>query len=628
LHDSVNINHPAVADVQAESEAGKITAIGKRCGPTVGLALEEFPMKRAVRSRRVWVGLLALVAGLAPLRQARAQAFEKHVVVSVEAHASDLGREVLRAGGNAVDAAVATAFALAVTHPAAGNLGGGGFLVAYLAEKSQVVSLDFREAAPRAATERMYLGPDGKLQPHHRAGPRAAGVPGTVRGLGMASRLYGNRPWPELVSPAVRLARDGFPVSETLARSLNAQLFPRDRQDDGVVDLDDEPGHLADFPDSVAAYRKADGSPWRAGDRLAQPDLAATLERIAAVGPDEFYNGQTARLIVRHSERAGGLITLDDLAAYQAKPRPPVHSTFRGFDVYGMGPPSCGGIVVAEMLNILERFDLKADGPRSPRTLHRVTEAMRRAFLTRATAIADPDFVHVPVDQLVSRSSAAELARSITDQATPSASLAPFPVLAAGEGTDTTHISAVDSHGNAVALTYTLEESYGSKSVVPGAGFLLNNEMGDFNLVPDRTDTAGSIGTPANRIAPGKRMLSSQTPTLVLKDGRVYLVTGSPGGRTIPNTVLWVVLNVLEFGMSPRAAVDAPRTHHAWLPDVLTLEGSDWNPATLEALKRAGHTVKFIRSQGDAHTIVVDPETHTRHGAADRRRTTSKASGD
>jgi gamma-glutamyltranspeptidase/glutathione hydrolase len=570
---------------------------------------------------------LFLVA-LAPSRQAEAQAFEKHVVVSVEAHASDVGRETLRAGGNAIDAAVATAFALAVTHPAAGNLGGGGFLVAYLADKGEVVTLDFREAAPHAATERMYLGSDGKLLPRHRAGPRAAGVPGTVRGLGSASRRFGKRPWPELVKPAARLARDGFAVSETLARSLNAQLFHAEPRDDSVVDLGDEPSRLADFADSVAAFRKADAAPWRAGDRLAQPDLAATLERIADEGPDEFYNGQTARLIVRHSERSGGMIALDDLAAYQAKPRPPVHSTFRGFDVYGMGPPSCGGIVMAEMLNMLEGFDLKADGPSSPRTLHRVTEAMRRAFLIRATAIADPDFVNVPVEQLVSRPRAAEMARTITDQATPSASLATFPVLTAEEGTDTTHISAVDAQGNAAALTYTLEESYGSKSVVPGAGFLLNNEMGDFNLVPDRTDTSGLIGTPANRIAPGKRMLSSQTPTLILQNGRVYLVTGSPGGRTIPNTVLWVVLNVLEFGMPPRAAVDAPRTHHAWFPDVLTLEGRGWNPETLEDLKRAGHKLKFVRTQGDAHTIVVDPKTGMRQGAADGRRTTSKASGD
>jgi gamma-glutamyltranspeptidase/glutathione hydrolase len=585
--------------------------------------------------RRSWWSVMGLIScllvmsapGLPPT--ARADEFTRHVVVAQEVNAAEIGRDALRRGGGAVDAAVATAFALAVTHPAAGNIGGGGFLVAYDAREREVVTFDFREMAPKRSTPRMYLGPDGKLKPRHRAGALAAGVPGTVRGLALAHRKLGRLAWPDLVRPAARLARQGFPISATLARSLNAQLFDPSKLDVARDDLGRSPDRLADFAGSVAAFRKADGSPWRAEDRLIQGDLADTLERIAAEGPDEFYTGRTADLIAAYMAAQGGLISRDDLADYQARERPPVHTTYRGCDVYGVGPPSSGGIVLALMLNILERYDLRGDGPGSPLTLHRVTEAMRRGYFTRATAIGDPDFVAVPAADLTSKAHADELARSIGDRATPSAALAPFPILDA-EGNDTTHLSTLDADGNAVALTYTLEEGYGSKAVVAGAGFLLNNEMGDFNLIPGRTDTGGRIGTPANQIAGGKRMLSSQTPTLVLRDGRVRLVTGSPGGRTIPNTTLWVVLNVLEFGLDPRAAVDAPRTHHPWFPDVLTLEGqtTPWPESTRSALGGLGHSTRIGGIQGDAHSIVVDPASGIIHGVADRRRTTSRAAGD
>jgi len=570
---------------------------------------------------------LAAVFLLAPGAVAQ-ESFRSQVVVCQQADAADAGREAMRRGGNAVDAAVATAFALAVTHPAAGNIGGGGFLVAYLAATGQVVTVDFREMAPMAASERMYLGDDGQPRPGHRSGPLAAGVPGTVRGLGLAHAKWGQLPWADLVRPAARLAREGFPVSITLARSLNAQLFPRDPADPAGVneDLGSQPDRLGDFAASVAAFRKPDGSRWAEGDRLIQADLAATLDRIAGAGADEFYTGTTASKIADHMRQLGGLITREDLAAYRARERPPVRGTFRGFDVYGMGPPGSGGIVIVQALNILERFDLKADGPRSPRTLHRVTEAMRRGFYTRATAIADPDFVEIPIGQLISKPYADALARTIGDRATPSANLAPFPV-EGGESNHTTHLSTLDARGNAVALTYTLEEGYGSKSVVAGVGFLLNNEMGDFNLIPGRTDASGRIGMPANLIAPRKRMLSSQSPTIVLKDGKIRLVTGSPGGRTIPNTTLWVVLNVLEFGLKAREAVEAPRTHHPWFPDVLTLEGPSWDAATRDALAAMGHKVRVGGTQGDAHTIVVDPDG-TIHGVADPRRKTSKAAGD
>lgn len=576
------------------------------------------------------LSIVAVLVGLLASTEVRGQSFTKHVVVSQEGNASDIGRDVLRKGGNAVDAAVATAFALAVTHPAAGNIGGGGFLVAFVPEPAEIVTIDFREAAPAASHERMYLGSDGALVPHHRAGPRAAGVPGTVRGLGLAHQKLGKLPWTELVRPAAELARRGFPVSPTLARSLNGQLFDRERTPSDALAKDDlthDADRLAHFPESVAAFRKPDGTPWQSGDRLIQRDLADTLDRIAANGPDEFYRGQTARLIVRFMTDHGGLITTDDLANYEAKVRPPIHTTFRGHDVYGMGPPSAGGIVLAQMLNMLEPFDLKRDGPRSPVTLHRETEAMRRAFFTRATQIADPDAVDVPVAKLSSKAYARELASTISDRATPSAQLALFPI-ATVEGTQTTHLSTMDARGGAVALTYTLEEGYGAKSVVAGAGFLLNNEMGDFNLIPGRTDTSGRIGTPANRIAPGKRMLSSQTPTIVLKDGRVRLVTGSPGGRTIPNTVLGVVLNLIEFELSPYDAVHAPRTHHAWFPDVLTVEGTTWPDATLDALRKMGHRVRVGGTQGDAHSIAVDLRSGARIGVPDPRRETANASGD
>jgi gamma-glutamyltranspeptidase/glutathione hydrolase len=576
------------------------------------------------------IAMMLVVAGPLAAPGVRAQTFEKHVVVAQEGNAADVGRDVLRAGGNAVDAAVATAFALAVTHPAAGNIGGGGFLVAYLADRREVVTIDFRETAPAAATARMYLGDDGRLAPNHRAGAWAAGVPGTVRGLGLAHAKWGKIGWSNLVRPAADLARRGFALSAPLADSLNAQLSPRrqiNAESAKKNDLTDVIHRLAQFPESVAAFGKPGGGPWRAGDILLQRDLAETLDRIAELGPDEFYRGRTAELLARYMADQRGIITRDDLARYEAKIRPPIHSRYREHDVYGMGPPASGGIVVAEMLSILERFDLKADGPGSPRTIHRVTEAMRRAFFVRATEIADPDFVSVPVDRLISRSYADELARTITERATPSASLAPFRVLAP-EPMHTTHLSAMDAAGNAVALTYTLEEGFGAKAVVKGAGFLLNNEMGDFNLIPGRTDTSGRIGTPANIIAPGKRMLSSQSPTIVLKGGQVRLVTGSPGGRTIPNTTLWVVLNVLEFDRPPQEAVGAARTHHAWFPDVLTMERSNWPEATLADLRARGHRVRIGVTQGDAHTIVVDGESGRRIGAPDPRRGTAKASGD
>jgi gamma-glutamyltranspeptidase/glutathione hydrolase len=581
-------------------------------------------------SRGVGAWMLAMVAALAMSADvARSQEFTKYAVSCQERYAAEVGREVLRNGGNAVDAAIATAFALAVTHPAAGNIGGGGFMLYYDAKTQTPDCIEFRERAPARATETMYLDAEGRLVPHHRAGPRAAGVPGTVRGMELAHKKYGSRPWAELVLPAVKLAREGIAVSDTLARSLNAQLF-RNAPASGVAeDLGSDTDELADFEASVAAFRKKDGTRWKAGEILTQPDLANTLERIATGGADEFYKGTTAKLIVDWMEAGGGLIGAEDLAAYTATVRPVTRVSYKGHDVVGIGPPSSGGIVTGIALNILERYDLKADGRDSARTLHRVTEAMRRAYYVRATQVADPDVVHVDTAKLTSKEFADKLAATIDEaKATPSRSLADFPIAGINESAHTTHFSVVDANRNAVAMTYTLEEGYGSKSVVPGAGFLLNNEMGDFNLIPGRTDAQGRIGTKANLIAPGKRMLSSQTPTIVLKDGNVLLVTGSPGGRTIPNTVLWVLLGVLEFGMNPRDAVDAPRTHHPWFPDELLLEGSRWPEGLRPALEKMGHRVGRMAIQGDAHSISVDPATGHVWGLPDRRRETGFAAGD
>lgn len=596
---------------------------------------------RGMGCRRVGVGL-ALVAWLVgstpPVRaqetavvvSASAAVFQREVVVCNDEPSARVGATILAQGGNAIDAAVATALALAVTHPAAGNLGGGGFLVAFLPERGQVVAYDFRETAPAASTPTMYLDEQGRLRPRHRVGPRAAGVPGTPRGLELAHRHHGQLPWAQVVAPAIALARDGFPVTKVLADSLNAQLQLRSGTQPLEVD-DENPGdaqaRMADFPSSTAAFAKPDGTPWRAGDLLKQPDLASTLQRLADRGADDFYRGQTAHLIVEAMARDGGIITLKDLESYQAKSRPPIRFTYRGYEIYGMSPPSSGGLTMGMMFRMLERFDLAADGPESPQTLHRVTEAMKRAYMIRARDLGDPDFNDRDWETLLESKEVERLAASIGPRATPSRDLAGDAWIIAPEGTDTTHLSVIDAQGAAVALTYTLEESYGSKYVVPGAGFLLNNEMGDFNLIPGLTDERGHIGTTPNLIAPGKRMLSSMSPTLVLREGRVRVVTGSPGGRTIPNTTLWVLLRLIDFNASPAEAVAAPRTHHAWFPDLLSLEGREWPKATLDTLVSQGHRLQVGGVQGDAHTIVVDPVTAARHGVPDPRRGIAHAAG-
>lgn len=516
------------------------------------------------------------------------------MVVTVSGPASAVGADVLRQGGNAVDAAVATAFALAVTHPAAGNIGGGGFmLIAPPGEEPIVV--DYRETAPSAATRNMFA------QQRSPWGHRVAGVPGTVRGLSLAHQRFGKLPWRDLLQPAIRLADEGFLLEAWTARSLNELARTS-----------------SEFQELVRVFGKDEGrGQWAAGDRFRQPELARTLRCLAEEGADAFYTGKIAQQIVAEMKYGEGLITLDDLSNYQAKWRQPVHGTYRGYDVYGPPPPSSGGVCLVQMLHMLEHFDLKSAGRWHPSTLHRMAEVMRRAYLDRARYLGDPDFVKIP-ERLTTKEYASEWVKGIrAEQATPSTELAPDIPLSS-EGDHTTHFSIIDANGLAVANTYTLEHSYGARVVVRGAGFLLNNEMGDFNWFPGRTDRQGRIGTEPNVIAPKKRMLSSQCPTIVRRQGRTVLISGSPGGRTIINTVLCVIVNVIDFGMTIREAVDAPRLHHQWLPDRIDLETRGLPEEVIPTLRRWGHQVR-IQRQGDAHSIYVEPESGLYIGAADRR---------
>lgn len=516
-------------------------------------------------------------------------------VVSVSEQASDAGRAMLKEGGNAVDAAVATGFALAAAWPEAGNIGGGGFMVIRPAGKdAKVVVIDYREKAPAAATKELFA--KGIKTPYH-----TVGVPGSVAGMALAHAKYGKLPWKRLLAPAIALAEKGVAVGEPLAGSLNAALKRSEK-----------------FPELRRVFGKPGGGPWKAGDRLLQPELAKTLRRLAENGPKEFYQGETAKLLVAEMKRGGGLVAPADLKAYEAKVREPIVFSYRGHTVYAPPPPSSGGITLALMLNMLETFDLKKEGRHAPRTLHRIAEAMRRAYADRARHLGDTDFVKVPA-HLTTKEYAKKLAAGIADRATPSEKVAPEIALA-DEKPSTTHYSVIDGAGMAVSTTTTLENSFGAKIVVRGAGFLLNNEMTDFNPVPGETTRSGKIGTRANLIAPGKRMLSSMTPVVVVKGGRAVLVTGSPGGRTIINTVLCVLLNVLEFGLTGKEAVEAPRMHHQWFPDRLQVEPGLAVTEAAKQLKSWGHKVLVVKAQGDAHTIWLDAKTGKYHAVKDPRR--------
>ncbi len=568
--------------------------------------------------RRFYAFLLLLTALIIPFysnaQSGRTPAVGRNgMVVSSHYLASEAGKEALRKGGNAVDAAVATAFALAVTLPSAGNIGGGGFLVYYGAD-GKTTTFNFREKAPSAASATMYLDENGAIRNNsNHEGPLSVGIPGTVAGLWMAHQRMGSLPWAELVQPAIDLAEKGFPSTWDMQGYL--------QQVQGLTHPMYDATKKAFLKDGKDLYTP--GEPWK------QPDLAETLKRIQKEGRDGFYKGKTAKLLAGYMKKFGGLITEEDLAQYEAVEQAPVKGTYRGYEIVSMAPPSSGGIALIEMLNILEGYDLKAIGHNSALYLHLLTEAMRRAFADRAEHIGDPAFVpNMPVDRLLSKPYAKTLRNGIDlFKASPSDSATFNAMVNVYESDETTHFSVVDAKGNAVSLTYTLEYSYGSSLVVEGAGFLLNNEMGDFNPVPGVTNRRGQIGTPPNLVAPGKRMLSSMTPTIVAKEGKPVLVIGSPGGRTIINTVLQVVLNVIDHDMNIGEAVEAGRMHHQWLPDMTTMEAFSISPDTRKLYEMMGHPLRVSGRQGSAMGIFIDRKKGLLYGAADSRAFDGGASG-
>lgn len=565
--------------------------------------------------RAISLFLLSLITGIA-CAQAILEGERHHpapgeygMVATSHPHATEVALEVLKAGGNAVDAAVTAGFALAVTQPRSGNIGGGGFLLYAPGDDGPVKAIDYRETAPAAATETMFQNAAGEVVPElSRFSHQAAGVPGTVAGLALALEQYGTITLAEALAPAIRLARDGFEVPHRFTEGLEQA---RDR--------------LIRWPATRATFYDDDGQPPRPGDVFRQPELAATLQRIADHGITDFYEGETARLIVEEMARGGGLITLADLAGYQPVIREPVRGTYRGFEVFSMSPPSSGGAHIVQILNILEAYPIGDYGHNSARTIHLMAEAMKRAYADRGEYLGDTDYVEVPLAGIIDKDYAAELRQQIhPDQATPSEQIGPGNPLPY-ESNETTHFSIVDQWGNAVSNTYTINFSYGSGITVTGAGFLLNNEMDDFSARPGEPNAYGLIGGEANRIEPGKRMLSSMSPTIVRQDGRNYLVTGSPGGSRIITTTLQVIMNVIDHGMNIQTAVEAPRVHHQWLPDEIRVE-QGISPDTIDLLEAMGHKVEPRAAMGAIQSIVIDEEGRL-WGAADPRRSTSSARG-
>ena len=528
---------------------------------------------------------------------------ENGMVVTRCPHASRVGVRVLEQGGNAIDAAVATGFALAVTQPSAGNLGGGGFLLYYEAKSGEVHALDYRETAPAKATRDMFVGKDGKVdQDLARWSHQSAGVPGTVAGFDAALNRFGTMSLAEAVAPAIPLAKEGFPIPPNLGRALAKAREP-----------------LAKWEASKAIFLDAQGAPHRAGHLLVQKDLARTLEDIAREGPDGFYRGRVAKLLVEEMQRHGGLISHEDLAAYKPVFRKPVQGEYKGHTVYSMPPPSSGGIHLIQMLKMLEKDDLGGLGHNSAASIHLMTEAMRRAFADRSKFLGDPDVVEVPVAGLLSAGYVQGLRNSIDpDRASKSRDVRPGKPPGA-ESFETTTFCVVDKEGNAVSNTYTLNAAFGSGIVVAGAGFLLNNEMDDFSAQPGAPNLFGLVGGEANAIAPGKRMLSSMTPTIVTREGKPILVTGAVGGPRIITAVLQVVLNVLDHGLNVQEAINAPRIHHQWLPDTLWVEPGV-SPDTIRLLRDRGHKVEVGAPKSNAAAIFIDRGKGTLEGAGDPRR--------
>jgi gamma-glutamyltranspeptidase / glutathione hydrolase len=553
---------------------------------------------------------LASVALAAPMRPVHAP---HAMVASVHELASRAGVEMMQAGGNAVDAAVATGFALAVVYPQAGNLGGGGFMLIRMAD-GITRFIDYREKAPAAATANMYLDAQGNvIENASLVGYKAIGVPGSVAGLAYAQQKYGKLPLAQVMAPAIKLARDGYALAWEDAGDLH----------------DDD---LAKFPESKRIFQR-DGNYYKPGETFRQPELARTLERIAK-NPDEFYHGAMAHELAASIHKGGGLITADDLAQYEVKEREPIRGTYRDYDIISAPPPSSGGIALVEILNILEGYDLAKFGNRSASAIHLTAEAFRRAFFDRAEFLGDPDFAKIPVPQLIDKKYAAAWRESIDpEHASVSKDLQrpavfneleryarshPQNMGAVREPENTTHYSVVDPAGDAVAVTTTLNDSLGSRVTAEGLGFLLNDEMDDFASKQGVPNAYGLIQGPANAIGPGKRPLSAMTPTIVLKDGKLFLVLGAEGGPTIITTVANVLIDVADFGLDIQEAVNTPRFHHQWLPDSILAEDRI-SPDTLAILRSKGHKMKMEHLWGDSECIAVDPKTGERLGASDGR---------
>jgi len=559
-------------------------------------------MMSVIYSRRLALAALTILALLPAIGFARdayvppalnsvhAVTAEHGMVVAQEKMAARIGADILRQGGNAVDAAVATGFALAVTYPRAGNIGGGGFMVIHLAGRNEEIAIDYRETAPAATTPEIFLGSDGKPDTtKSRDSALGIGVPGTVAGLALALEKYGSGKFTlaEILKPAIALAHEGFVLTDDVADTL-PEWYRR----------------LGKWPASAAIFSRPDGSALREGDRLVQTDLATTLSAIAEQGPRGFYRGPVAEKLAKAICDAGGIMTTDDLKSYQAQIRIPVHGTYRGYDIVSMPLPSSGGIVLLESLNILEGFRLGDLEQGSAASLHLLIEAMKRGYADRARYLGDPAFINAPTDILLAKDYATRLRGEIDpDHATSAAKLAmPQP----REGSNTTHFSVVDSAGNAVSNTTTLNFSYGVGMVAEGTGVLLNNELDDFTAAVGASNAFGLVGYEANLPGPGKRPLSSMSPTLVLKDGKVLLVTGSPGGSRIISTVLQVIVNVLDYYMDVAPSVAAPRLHHQWTPDRLIVEPG-FSDEVLGALRAKGHTITESMGYTSANSILVTP---------------------
>lgn len=547
-----------------------------------------------------------------------AQVYAKNgMVVSANKLASEVGIDILQKGGNAIDAAVATAFALAVVHPTAGNIGGGGFMV-YMQGSGTATTIDFREKAPLAATPDMFLDNEGQVMQGvnlyggpstvNHIGAKSTGVPGTVAGLYMAHEKYGSLPWKDLVQPAVELAQNGFPLTWTLSGA--AGYFSKNSPIPFLQNFfNNDEGELTEF-----------GETWK------QPELATTLIAIRDKGHDGFYKGNVAKEIARFMKDNGGIITKEDLARYQAVERTPIKGTFNDYTIYSMPPPSSGGVALVEMMNMMELADLEAITFNSTAYVHLVAEAMRRAFADRAEHLGDVDFnENVPLDQLTSKAFAKTRFDNIDMTKASVSDSSKFGQLY--DGTSTTHFSVMDEAGNAVSMTYTLEHGYGSGMGSEKLGFIFNNEMGDFNPQPGITTSRGQVGTDPNLIQPEKRMLSSMTPTIVAKDGKPYLVIGSPGGRTIINTVFQTVLNVLAYDMPVNKAIEAMKIHHQWLPDRILYEQNLLSPDTRKALEAMGHTLVPRGGLGALMGIQVDSELGVLIGASDSSRPDGAAVG-